>query len=175
MELAQTEFRFQMGRFGYLRPLPIDPLAFRCGHALLEVVDFLAILHQAALEKLFVEVIGVLSAEGFVKLNRVIVGECLLHRGGEEDADSGFGGQSANRQAVSSGLAGPPFLGGGLGLAFHEEGVTVLDDPLDRLALFQFQGFGQRGRADQVELAGLILTTAEMWRNLRRKQTLTLG
>jgi transposase len=28
--------------------------------------------HQAALEKLFVEVIGVLSAEGFVKLNRVM-------------------------------------------------------------------------------------------------------
>ena len=29
-------------------------------------------LHQAALEKLFVEVIGVLSAEGFVKLQRVM-------------------------------------------------------------------------------------------------------
>jgi transposase len=35
------------------------------------VSDF-RVLHQAALEKLFVEVIGVLSAEGFVKLQRVM-------------------------------------------------------------------------------------------------------
>jgi transposase len=38
------------------------------GHTL---SDF-RVKHQAALEKLFVEVIGVLSAEGFVKLNRVM-------------------------------------------------------------------------------------------------------
>ena len=34
--------------------------------------------------------------------------------------------------------------------------MAILDDPLDGLALFQFEGFGQRGGADEVELAGLV-------------------
>jgi hypothetical protein len=34
--------------------------------------------------------------------------------------------------------------------------LAILDDPLDRLALFQFEGFGQRGGADEVELAGVV-------------------
>jgi hypothetical protein len=71
MELAQTEFRFQMGRFGYLRPLPIDPLAFLCGHALLEVVDFLVVfvtLHRPA--RLFI----LRTTIGFARAPSAILG-----------------------------------------------------------------------------------------------------
>src|SRR5579864_203284 len=54
-------------------------------------------------------------------------------------------------------MAGPPFAGRQL-RALNAQVGFVLDDPLDFLALFQFQGFGQRGGADQVELSGAIGT-----------------
>src|SRR5438270_9292952 len=77
-------------------------------------------------------------------------------RAGGAGADPRSGGQSPNRQSVSAGIAGPPALGRDLGLAFDDQGETVLDDPLDRLALFEFHGFGQRRWADQVELPSLV-------------------
>jgi hypothetical protein len=49
-------------------------------------------------------------------------------------------------------MADPPGTGGGLDSP-DLEGVAVLNDPLQRLALSQFQGCGQRGRTNEVILA----------------------
>jgi hypothetical protein len=49
----------------------------------------------------------------------------------------------------------PPFAWGEL-RTLNAQGGLVLDDPLDLLSLFQFQSFGQRGGADEVELAGAV-------------------
>src|SRR5208283_4945932 len=57
-------------------------------------------------------------------------------------------------QMLGSFMAGPPGTGGGLGPPYFE-GMAVLKDPLQGLALFQFQGGGQSGRTNQVELAVL--------------------
>jgi hypothetical protein len=51
-------------------------------------------------------------------------------------------------------MAGPPGTGGGLDSP-DLEGVAVLKDPLQGLALLQFEGGGQGGRANQVILAVL--------------------
>ena len=51
-------------------------------------------------------------------------------------------------------MAGPAGTGVGLGPPYFE-GMAVLKDPLQGLALLQFQGGGQRGRTNQVELAVL--------------------
>jgi hypothetical protein len=51
-------------------------------------------------------------------------------------------------------MAGPPGTRGGLGSPYLE-GVAVLKDPFQGLALSQFQGGGQRGRTNQVILAVL--------------------
>jgi hypothetical protein len=53
-------------------------------------------------------------------------------------------------------MAAPVALSRDLGWALEDEGLAILDDPLDGLALLQFEGFGQRGGADKVELAGLV-------------------
>src|ERR1035437_6363126 len=63
---------------------------------------------------------------------------------------------SSNRQRVSAGIVAPPAFEWELGGAFQHEGIAILDDPLDGLAFFQFEGLGQRGRADEIELAGAI-------------------
>jgi hypothetical protein len=59
-------------------------------------------------------------------------------------------------------MAAPASLGRVFDGAFDDEGTPILDDPLDGLALLQFQGLGQRGGADEVELASLVGTLDEL-------------
>jgi hypothetical protein len=49
----------------------------------------------------------------------------------------------------------PPLSRGHLRTLNQQVGF-ILNDPLDLFSLFQFQGLGQRGGADQIELAGAI-------------------
>jgi hypothetical protein len=73
-------------------------------------------------------------------------------------------------------MAAPPALSGDLGGALQDEGLPILDDPLDRLALFQFEGFGQRGGADEVELAGLVGALDELdFREVAHKEMISLA
>jgi hypothetical protein len=57
---------------------------------------------------------------------------------------------------ASAGIGGSARGAGGLGVTFDEQAVTILNDPLDGLALFEFEGLGERSGADQIELAGLV-------------------
>ena len=41
-------------------------------------------------------------------------------------------------------------------MAPYDEGVSILDDPLNGFAFLQFQGLGEGGGTDEVELAGLV-------------------
>jgi hypothetical protein len=65
-------------------------------------------------------------------------------------------GQSANKRSVSAGIAAPPDLSRDLGGALEDEGLAIFDDPLDGLALFELECFGQRCGADEVELASVV-------------------
>jgi hypothetical protein len=53
-------------------------------------------------------------------------------------------------------MVAPPGFERGLGRAFQNKGIAILNDPLDGLALLEFQGLGQRGRADEIELTGAV-------------------
>jgi len=48
---------------------------------------------------------------------------------------------------------GSPFTSAGAPATTNFEGVPIFDDPLQGLALFQFQRLGQRRRADEIKLA----------------------
>ena len=61
----------------------------------------------------------------------------------------------ANKHSVSPDIAILPRLSRTLGMTFYDQRVSVGHDPLDGLALFQFQGFGKRRGADEVILAVL--------------------
>src|SRR5580658_3688733 len=84
--------------------------------------------------------------------------------------------QSANKTAFSTGMAALPALGRVLGVALQSERQSILDDPLDGFALLQFQGFGQRGRADEVELPGLVGAFDELdFGEVAHRSTITLA
>jgi hypothetical protein len=74
------------------------------------------------------------------------------------------------------GMAILPGFNGALGVTLYDQGVSVRNDPLDGFALFQFQGLGQRGGTDEVELAGVIGAFDELdFREVAHKAMITLA
>jgi hypothetical protein len=69
-----------------------------------------------------------------------------------------------------------PGCSGAVGVTLYDQGVAVLHDPLYGFALFQFQSLGQRGGADEVELAGLVGAFDELdLREVAHKSMMTLA
>jgi hypothetical protein len=69
-----------------------------------------------------------------------------------------------------------PGFSGAVGVTLYDQGVSVRNHPLYGFALFQFQSFGQRSGADEVELAGSVGAFDELdLREVAHKSMMTLA